>query len=104
MDKAWLEAQLTEGRSIESIAREVGRDPSTVAYWVNKHGLASSHAARYAARGAIGRDELAALVEDGLSIQRIAEHLERSPATVRHWLRRHGLQTRAMLRPSSGRP
>ncbi len=28
-----------EGRSIESIARETGRAASTVAYWVNKHGL-----------------------------------------------------------------
>jgi transposase-like protein len=40
MDKAWLQSELAAGCSIESIARTVGRDASTVAYWVNKHGLA----------------------------------------------------------------
>ena len=39
MDRDWLEAQLAAGRSIESIAREVGKHPSTVGYWVPKHGL-----------------------------------------------------------------
>jgi hypothetical protein len=33
MEAAWLKSQLGAGRSIESIARETGRDPSTVAYW-----------------------------------------------------------------------
>jgi IS30 family transposase len=32
MDRDWLEAQLSAGRSIESIAREVGKSPSTVGY------------------------------------------------------------------------
>jgi IS30 family transposase len=31
MEKDWLAGLLEQGRSIESIAREVGRDPSTVA-------------------------------------------------------------------------
>ena len=44
MDKARLEQQLESGRSIEAIARDVDRDPSTVAYWVNKHGLVSAFA------------------------------------------------------------
>ena len=43
MDASWLTEQLQAGRSIESIARETGRAPSTVAYWVNKYGLASKH-------------------------------------------------------------
>src|SRR5688500_18084508 len=75
MDRAWLEQQLAAGRSIEVIAREVDRDPSTVAYWVTKHGLASAHAAKYAARGGIARDELEPLVTAGLSIRAIGEHL-----------------------------
>ena len=58
MDRAWLGAQLEAGRSIESLAREAGRHPSTVAYWVNKHGLSSSHARRHAARGGIDRATL----------------------------------------------
>jgi hypothetical protein len=51
MDPDDLATQLAAGRSIESIARDVGRDPSTVAYWVNKYNLASSHAPRHATRG-----------------------------------------------------
>jgi transposase-like protein len=50
MDPHMLAAQLESGRSIEVLARELGRDPSTVAYWVNKHGLASTHAAKHAPR------------------------------------------------------
>ncbi len=53
MEREWLERELAAGRSIEAIAREVGRDPSTVAYWVNKHGLTSQHAPKHAARGGI---------------------------------------------------
>jgi transposase len=93
MDAATLAAQLAEGRSIESIARESGRAPSTVAYWVNKHGLASSHAARHAPRGGIERDRLLALVEEGLSVRQIAARCGVSATAVRHWLQRHELKT-----------
>ena len=93
MDAAWLETRLDAGRSIESIAREAGRHPSTVAYWVNKHGLVSQHAERHAPKGPIPRETLQALVEEGYSIRMLAERLHRSPATVRHWLRRYGLRT-----------
>jgi transposase-like protein len=79
--------------AIEAIAREVGRDPSTVSYWVRKHGLMSAHAERHAARGPIERELLAEIVACELSIRDIADVLERSPASVRHWLRRHGLET-----------
>jgi transposase len=93
MDPTWLASQLAAGRSIESLAREAGRSPSTVAYWVNKHGLRSQHAARHAPRGGIDREALAALVEEGLSIRQIATQLGVSYTTVRHWLGRHGLVT-----------
>ena len=62
MDRSTLAAQLASGQSIEAIARELGRDPSTVAYWVNRHGLASAHAARHAARGGLERAELEAML------------------------------------------
>jgi transposase-like protein len=94
MEEAWLRSQLESGRSIEAMAREVGRDPSTVAYWVNKYGLASQHAARARPRGPLDRTELAALVEQGMTIRQIAAALDRSTATVRHWLGRYGLRTR----------
>jgi len=93
MEEAWLRSQLESGRSIESIAREVGRDPSTVAYWVNKHGLVSVFAARHSARGPITREELVELIESGMTISTMAATLGRSGTSVRHWLRRHGLQT-----------
>jgi transposase len=100
MDKPWLTDQLAAGRSIESIAREAGRDPSTVAHWVAKHGLASVHAARHAARGGIARDELEALVAEGLSVRAIAARVGVSYATVQHWLGKYGLQTRRARRRS----
>ena len=56
MDRETLAAMLAEGRSIESIARETGRAASTVAYWVNKHGLTLAARARHAARGGIERE------------------------------------------------
>jgi DNA-binding transcriptional ArsR family regulator len=99
MDRAWLEHELGAGRSIEAIAREVDRDPSTVAYWVNKHGLVSIHAEKHAARGGIAREQLEPLVAAGLSIRAIGERLGVSYATVRHWLKRHELKTRRAVEP-----
>jgi transposase-like protein len=93
MDAAWLASQLDAGRSIESIARETGRAPSTVAYWVNKHGLRSQHALRHAARGGLTREELEPLVAAGISIRAMAERLGVSYTTVRHWLGRYELIT-----------
>jgi transposase-like protein len=98
MDKHWLADRLEAGESIEAIAREVGRDPSTVAYWVNKHGLRSRHAKRHGPRGGLSREQLEPLIERGLTIRQIAEELDRSAATVRHWLRRHELKTRVAQR------
>lgn len=93
MDAAWLASRLEQGRSIESIAREAGRSPSTVGYWVNKHGLTSNHAAKHAARGGIERDQLEESVALGMPIRAMAEQLGVSYTTVRHWLRRYGLTT-----------
>ena len=93
MDPAWLAEQLAAGRSIESLARDTGRSPTTVAYWVNKHGLASQHTAKHAARGGIELPVLQALVEEGLSVRQIAKRRGVSATTVRHWLARYGLKT-----------
>src|SRR3954453_8623891 len=72
MQREWLERELAAGRSIEAIARELWRDPSTVAYWVNKHGLTSQHAPKHAARGGLVEGPLRAMVERGLSVRQIA--------------------------------
>lgn len=93
MDRETLAALLAEGRSIESIARETGRAASTIAYWVNKHGLSSQHAARHASRGGIERAELETLIAEGLSIRAMAASLGVSYTTVRHWMARFELAT-----------
>jgi transposase len=104
MDRDWLAHELERGRSIADIAREVGRHPATVSYWINKHRLVSSHAAKHAARGGIAEADLRSLVERGLSIREIAAECRLSPATVRHWLRRFGLETQpARYAPRGGR-
>jgi transposase len=93
MQADWLRSRLEAGRSIESVAREAGKHPSTVAYWVKKHGLESSHVAKHAPRGGLEREALEALLAEGLSIRGMAERLGLSYTTVRHWLDRHGLST-----------
>jgi len=93
MNRDWLEAELGAGRSIEAIARGVGKDPSTVGYWMRKHGLASEHATQHARRGGVDRAVLEALVADGLTQLQIAARLGLGGSTVRYWLKRHGLRT-----------
>jgi transposase len=93
MDRETLAEWLAEGRSIESIARETGKAASTVAYWVNKHGLRSQHAKQHASRGGVEREQLEALVAEGMSIRAMAERLGVSYTTVRHWLARFELTT-----------
>jgi transposase len=93
MERDWLEARLAEGRSIESIAREVGKHPSTVGYWVKKHDLRSEHAAKHAARGGIDRETLLELVERGMSVRQIGEEIGLAYTSVRHWLAKYGLQS-----------
>ncbi len=104
MEREWLQRELAAGRSIESLAREAGKHPSTVGYWVRKHGLRSAHAERHAARGGIERERLATLVADGLPIRAMAAELGVSYATVRHWLEVHGLETARAQRLRATRP
>jgi transposase-like protein len=98
MEREWLRERLVGGASIEAIARELGRHPSTVSYWARKHGLTSTHAPRHAARGGIDRELLAEVVACDLSVRDMAEVFERSPSTIRHWLRRHRLASGPTLR------
>jgi transposase-like protein/DNA-directed RNA polymerase subunit RPC12/RpoP len=103
MEKAWLAARLAEGRSFESLARELGCHPSTVSYWARKHGLGSSHAARHTGRGGIDQRLLREIVACELPVRDMAEALGCSPTTVRHWLRRYGMTSApARRRATSG--
>jgi transposase-like protein len=96
-----LESYLRRGLSLEAIARLTGRHPSTVGYWVKRHGLAAVHRDRHAPRGGIDRETLEALVEEGLSTREIAERIGFSQSTVRHWLRKHQLRTQRARRDNS---
>jgi transposase len=102
MDRLSLERFLAQGLSLQAIGRRMGRHESTVAYWVEKHGLAAVNRERHLARGPLRKEELERLVQSGASIAEIAEAVDRSKATVRHWLTRFGVKTgnRAGRRPS----
>jgi transposase-like protein len=93
VNRDWLKAQLEAGKSLEQIGREVGKDHSTVGYWVKKHGLVANGRALYAPRGGVTRTRLQELVNSGLTIAGIARELELSESTVSYWLRRYGLTT-----------
>jgi excisionase family DNA binding protein len=102
MEVAILEAYLRRGLSLESIGRLTGRHPSTVGYWVKQHGLSAVHRDRHAPRGGIDLETLTDLVERGLSTREMADRLNLSQSTVRHWLRKHDLRTHRARRPGSG--
>lgn len=93
MERHLLERLLSEGLSIDAIAERVARSPSTVSYWLGRHGLQANGAARYGLREPIARDLLARLVESGLTVPQIAKAVDRSPAVVRRALAREGLKS-----------
>jgi transposase len=93
VDRVSLERFLAQGLSLRAIGRRVGRHEATVAYWVEKYGLRAANRDRHLARGALRREDLEPLVHAGASIAEIAESVDRSKATVRHWLTRFGLKT-----------
>jgi transposase len=95
MDKNFLEECLAEGMSLEAIGKRVGKHESTVSYWLKKHGLEAVGAERHAPKGGLSKAELAPLVAEGLTIERIAQRLGVGDGTARRWLQRHGLRTRA---------
>lgn len=93
MDRARLERWLADGLSLEEMGRRTGRHPSTVSYWLDKHGLRAAHRLRHAPRGSLTCEQLDALVRRDLSVRQIADEVGRSPSTVRYWLQRYGLET-----------
>jgi transposase len=101
MDRTSLEDFLNQGLSLAEIGRRFDRHEETVAYWVRKHGLEAVNRQKHTARGGLSREQLEPLVEQGASIAEIAEAVDRSKATVRHWLKEYELKTRrATLRQS----
>ncbi len=93
MEKEFLEACLAEGLSLETIGKRVGKHESTVSYWLKKHGLVAARAEMHSAKGGPEKEELERLLNAGLSLREIAHRTDRSLATIRHWMRRYGLET-----------
>jgi IS30 family transposase len=93
MERRFLQQQLEAGRSLEQIGAAVGKHPSTVGYWLKKHGLAAVNSAKYAPRGGLQREQVVALVERGLTTRQIARECAVSESTIQYWLGRYGLRT-----------
>jgi DNA-binding transcriptional MerR regulator len=93
MDKRFLEECLAQGLSLESIGELTKKHPSTVAYWLQKHGLRANGSERYAPKRAIDVEKLRGLAETGATIREIADELGVAYSTVRYWLKKLGLQT-----------
>lgn len=91
MDKRFLEECLTKGMSLKAIARAVGRPPGTVGYWVRKHGLRANGSQKFDPSRKLDAQRLKPLVEQGLSLNQIAERTETCSSTVRNAIIRHGL-------------
>lgn len=84
-----MEEFLAAGMSLDAIGKEVGKHPSTVSYWLKKHGLMTAGGGRYAKRPPLRREQLQPLVDSGATLAEMAAQLDRSVSTVRYWLARH---------------
>jgi IS30 family transposase len=85
---------MAQGKSLAQIGREIGKDGSTVGYWVRKHGLIAAGRTKSAPRGALDRTRLEELVAAGLTIEALASEMGRSTSTISYWLKRYGLKLR----------
>jgi DNA-binding transcriptional ArsR family regulator len=103
MTREELERFLAEGLSLEQIGKRVGRDPSTVSYHLNKFGLKAVGHDVHAPNGKVDPDRLRSMIERGTSIHGAAEEFGVTYSTVRHWVRRLGLETRHMARLKESR-
>ncbi len=97
MEKEFLERCLADGLSLENIGKRAGKHPSTVRYWMHKRGLRTADT-KHAPMGGLTRAELEPLVDEGLTIEKIAQSLGVSDSTVKKWLKRHDLRTRGAQR------
>jgi transposase len=103
MDKDSLTLLLAQGLSVEKIGKRFGKHPSTVSYWMEKHGLVAVNREKHAAKGAVDQERLRSLVEAGKSTAELADEFGRRKATIRHWLQRYDLRTRAAERADAER-
>jgi transposase len=98
MEREQLERYLGAGTSLDSMAEATNRHPSTVSYWLHKHGLRANGAEKHAPRAGISKRDLRPLVEAGLTAREISARLDRSQSNVRYWIERHGLPSPISVR------
>jgi DNA-binding CsgD family transcriptional regulator len=103
MTREFLQQCLADGLSLEQIGRLVDRNPSTISYHLKKHGLKPVNQGKHANKGPIAEEVLRRLVESGASHREMAMALDRSPATIRHWLAKHGLRAQGSRRRALAR-
>lgn len=102
MDKRFLEECLAHGMSLEAIGDQVGKHPSTVSYWLKKHGLKAAGKGRHSPNGAVDPDRVPRLVEEGFPIRQMAAEFGVGYSTMRYWVKRLGLETDRMARRREG--
>jgi len=92
MEKEFLEGCLAEGMSLEAIGKQVGKHESTVSHWLKKYGLEAAKAEKHSAKGPPSKEEMKRLLCLGMSLREIAKEMDRSLATIRHWMRKYELK------------
>jgi transposase len=98
MRREFLEDCLAEGLSVAQIGERIGRHPSTVTYHLNKHGLEALGHERHSPNGKVNPDRLRELIAAGATVREAAADLGVGYSTVRHWLKRLGLETATVRR------
>ena len=92
MKKEFLEGCLAEGLSLEQIGERIGRNASTVSYHLKRHGLSPVGHGVHAPNGKVDPERLQQLIAGGATVRSAATELGVSYSTVRHWLKRLGLE------------
>lgn len=87
MEKRFLEECLERGMSLDKIGELAG-----------KHGLTAVGSGVHAPKGDVDQERLVQLAEEGASIRRIGEELSLGYSTVRHWLKKLGVETERSTR------
>jgi len=101
VQKAFLEQCLAEGMSLEAIGKRAAKHESTVSYWLKKYGLEAARAEKHSAKGAPTKEGMERLLAAGLSLGEIADRLDRSLGTVRHWMGKYKLEPNPRRRRGS---
>ena len=94
MDRIQLKTWLDEELSLDQIGALTSRHPSTVSYWLKRHGLRANGRGRHAPKGGLRKGVLAEMVAAGMTLEAMARELDRSVRTVRYWMAKYEIKGR----------